>query len=115
MGLPRIGQDGVLVGVDWRVVGFTTLLSLGTGLIFGLIPAIQSARTDLSSTLKETGGRSGTGFRHNKARATLVVVEVALALVLLVGAALLGRSFLKLRAVPPGFDTHNILHTLKQP
>ena len=46
-GLPRIGQDGVLVGVDWRVLGFTTLLSLATGLIFGLIPAIQSAKTDL--------------------------------------------------------------------
>ncbi len=108
-GLPRIGQDGVLVGVDWRVVGFTTLLSLGTGLIFGLIPAIQSARTDLSSTLKETGGRSGSGFRQNKTRSILVVTEVALALTLLVGSALLIRSAIALGRVEPGFDANNVL------
>ena len=108
-GLPRIGQDGVLVGVDWRVLGFTTLLSLATGLIFGLIPAIQSARTDLTSTLKETGGRSGTGFRQNKTRSILVVTEVALALTLLVGSALLIRSAIALGRVEPGFDANNVL------
>ena len=108
-GLPRIGQDGVLVGVDWRVLGFTTLLSLATGLIFGLIPAIQSAKTDLSSTLKETGGRSGTGFRQNKTRSILVVTEVALAVTLLVGSALLIRSAIALGRVEPGFDANNVL------
>jgi predicted permease len=108
-GLPRIGQDGVLVGVDWRVLGFTTVLSLATGLIFGLIPALQSAKTDLTTTLKETGGRSGTGFRQNKTRSILVVTEVALALTLLVGSALLIRSAIALSRVEPGFDANNVL------
>lgn len=108
-GLPRIGQDGLLVAVDWRVLGFTTLLSLATGFIFGLIPAIQSAKTDLTSTLKETGGRSGTGFRQNKTRSILVVTEVALALTLLIGSSLLIRSAVALSRVEPGFDAGNVL------
>ncbi len=108
-GLPRIGQEGVLVGVDWRVVGFTTVLSLAIGLIFGLIPAMQSTRVDLTSTLKETGGRSGTGFRQNQTRSILVVTEVALALTLLVGSALLIRSAIALGRVEPGFDANNVL------
>jgi putative ABC transport system permease protein len=108
-GLPRIGQDGVMVGLDWRVLGFTTVLSLATGLIFGLIPAIQSSKADLTSTLKETGGRSGTGFRQNKTRSILVVTEVALALTLLVGSALLIRSAIALSRVEPGFDANNVL------
>jgi predicted permease len=108
-GLPRIGQDGALVGADWRVLVFTLGVSLLTGLIFGLIPALQSSKTDLTSTLKETGGRSGTGFRQNKTRSVLVVVEVALALTLLIGSALLIRSAIALNRVDPGFDPHNVL------
>ena len=108
-GLPRIGRDGTLVAIDWRVVLFAVGISLATGIVFGLIPALHAVRTDLSSTLKESAGRSGTGFRQNKARSTLVVVEVALALVLLVGSALLIRTSLALRAVDPGFDSSNVL------
>src|SRR5918993_2006120 len=108
-GLPRIGQDGVLVGIDWRVLGFTTAVSLTTGLIFGLIPAIQSSKTDLTTTLKETGGRSGSGFRQNKTRSILVVTEVALAMTLLIGSALLIRSAIALGRVEPGFDANNVL------
>ncbi len=108
-GLPRIGRDGSLVGIDWRVLSFTLLVSIGTGLLFGLFPAFQGSRADLSATLKEGGGRAGTGLRHNKARALLVVTEVALALVLLVGSALLIRTSLALRSVDPGFDPSNIL------
>ncbi len=108
-GLPRIGQDGSLVGVDWRVLGFTLLVSLATGILFGLVPALQGARADLSSTLKESSGRTGTGLRHNKARSILVVAEVALALVLLVGSALLIRTSVALRAVDAGFDPNNVL------
>jgi putative ABC transport system permease protein len=107
--LPRIGQDGGLVGVDWRVLGFTLLVSLGTGVIFGLIPALQGSRTDLSATLKEGGGRSGTGMRQNKARSVLVVIEVALALILLIGSALLIRTAMALGGVNPGFDANNVL------
>ncbi len=108
-GLPRIGVDGALVGIDWRVVAFTVGVSLATGVLFGLIPALQSSKTDLTSTLKETGGRSGTGFRQNKTRSILVVTEVALALTLLVGSALLIRSAVALSQVDPGFDANNVL------
>ena len=111
-GLPRVGENGTLVGLDWRVVGFALLVSLLTGIIFGLMPALQSSKVDLTTTLKESSGRSGTGFRQNKMRAILVVVEVALALVLLVGSALLIRTAMALGRVDPGFDTHNVL-TLK--
>jgi predicted permease len=77
--------------------------------LFGLIPAFNASRTDLNVTLKESGLRSGTGVRQNKARSILVVSEMALALVLLVGAALLIRTFSVLRSVDPGFDAHNVL------
>ena len=108
-GLPRVGLDGALVGVDWRVVAFTAGVSLGTGILFGLIPALQSSKTDLTTTLKESSGRSGTGFRQNKARSVLVVVEVALALILLIGSALLIRTAVALGHVDPGFDAGHVL------
>ena len=108
-GLPRIGTDGVLVGLDWRVLLFTAVISIGTGVLFGLFPALQSSRTDLTTALKDSTGRSGATLRHNKARSTLVVVEVALALLLLVGSALLIRTLVNLRAVQPGYDPSNIL------
>jgi putative ABC transport system permease protein len=107
--IPRIGQDGSLVNLDWHVVAFTILVSLVTGVLFGLIPAFQASRSDLSITLKEAGGRAGTGFRQNKARAVLVISELALAVVLLVGSALLIRTFVALRTVKPGFDARNVL------
>ena len=111
-GLPRVGEDGAFVSLDWTVVAFTLALSMLTGLIFGLIPALQSSKTDLTTSLKESAGRSGTGFRQNKVRSVLVVVEVALALVLLIGSALLIRTAVALGRVDPGFDTQNVL-TLK--
>jgi putative ABC transport system permease protein len=107
--LPRVGQEGSLVVLDWRVLAFTILAAAVTGLLFGLIPAMQTSRPDLSATLKESGGRSGTGLRHNKVRTILVVTEVALAVVLLVGSALLIRTSIALGAVKPGFDTENVL------
>jgi predicted permease len=108
-GLPLVGIDGSAVGIDWRVVLFTLLVSIGTGVVFGLIPALHASRQDLVTSLKESAGRSGTGFRQNKARSILVVAEVALALILLVGSALLIRTTLALRAVNPGFDPDNVL------
>ncbi len=107
--IPRIGPDGSGVTADWRVIAFTAAVSLLTGLIFGLFPAFEASRVDLNLTLREASGRSGSGFRQNKARSVLVVVEVALALVLLVGAALLIRSFIALRQVNPGFVSQNVL------
>jgi predicted permease len=108
-GLPRVGENGAMVAVDWRVLGFTLLLSIGTGLLFGLVPALQVSKLDLTTTLKESAGRTGSGLRHNRTRAVLVVAEVALALILLIGSALLIRSSLALRAVKPGFDAEQVL------
>jgi putative ABC transport system permease protein len=107
--IPRIGEQGAAITLDWRVLTFTLLVSLGTGILFGLIPAFSASHADLSLTLKESGSRSGSGLSQNKARATLIVTEVALALVLLVGAALLIRTFAALRGVNPGFSTDKIL------
>jgi putative ABC transport system permease protein len=107
--IPRVGEQGAAITLDWRVLAFTLLVSLGTGILFGLIPAFNASHADLGLTLKESGSRSGSGLSQNKARATLIVTEVALALVLLVGAALLIRTFAALRGVNPGFSTDKIL------
>jgi predicted permease len=107
--IPRIGPNGAGVAADWHVLVFSSLVSLITGIVFGLVPAVHASRTDLSATLKESTGRSGSGFRQNKARALLVVSEMGLALVLLVGAALFIRTFIALRTVNPGFDSHQVL------
>lgn len=102
--LPATAQ----VGVDARVLGFALLVSLGTGLLFGLAPAVQMARTDLHESLKE-GGRS-VGHRSSlRLRRALVVSTVALALTLLVGAGLLIRSFARVVGVDPGFRPDHLL------
>jgi len=108
-GLPRVGEDGALIGIDWRVLAFTVVVSLTTGIVFGLIPALQGSRTELNTALKDSSSRSGTGFRQNKTRSILVVVEMALAVVLLVGSALLIRTSIALQSVDPGYDTNNVI------
>ncbi len=108
-GLPRVGEHGAAVGIDWRLLAFTLGVSLLTGILFGLFPAIGASRPDLNTTLKEGSNRSGTGFRQGRARSLLVISEVSLALVLLIGAALLIRTYIALRNVNPGFDAHNVV------
>jgi predicted permease len=103
--LPRAAE----ISLDPIVLAFTVGVSLVTALLFGLFPALQITKPDLASTLKESSSRSGTGLRHNRARSLLVITETALAVVLLIGAALLIRSFSLLRNTDPGFDTHNVL------
>ena len=93
--------------VDWRVAGFTIGLAVLTGILFGLFPALHISNPDLASTLKE-GGRTGGGLRQ-RARSILVVTEVALALILLISAALLIRTFAGLQSVDAGFNAHNLL------
>src|SRR6266566_1833847 len=105
--IPRIGTGGAAVTVDWRVFAFTIAASVVTGVIFGLAPALHASRVDLVAAMKRVVG--GRGGRPSKVGATLVVVEVALALILLVGAALLIRTSMALRAVDAGFDEHNVL------
>jgi putative ABC transport system permease protein len=107
--LPLVGKGGSAVGLDWRVLLFTLGVSLLTGILFGLAPAIGASRPDLNTTLKESSNRAGTAFRHNITRSLLVISEVSLALVLLIGAALLIRTFVALRHVNPGFDAHDVL------
>ena len=107
--IPRIGEHGAAVTIDWRVLAFTLGVSLFTGILFGLFPAIGASRPDLNSTLKESSNRTGTGFHQSKARSLLVISEISLAMVLLIGAALLIRTFLALHNVNPGFDAHNVL------
>lgn len=96
---------------DWITESllFTVGISLFTGIFFGLMPAISASRVDLNNSLNENSGRSGLGFRHGKIRSLLVVSEIALAVVLVIGAALLIRTFLKLEDVNPGFTTRNVL------
>jgi predicted permease len=107
--IPRIGEHGAAVGIDWRVLVFTLGVSTLTGILFGLFPAIAASRPDLNSTLKESSNRSGTGFRQSKARSLLVISEISLALVLMVGATLMIRTFLALRNVNPGFHSDHVL------
>ncbi|HEX4946358.1 MAG TPA: ABC transporter permease [Blastocatellia bacterium] len=102
--LPRAGE----VGLDTRVVVFTILISLLTGVVFGLAPALQSLKVNLQTTLKE-GGSAGEG-RHNKVlRNLLVVAEVAAAFVLLIGAGLTLKSFVQLQRVETGLRPENVL------
>ncbi len=107
--IPRVGEQGANVNLDWRVLAFTFGAAVLTGILFGLVPALSASRSDLNITLREAGSRSGAGVRHNRARAVLVITEMALALVLLVGAALLIRTFAALRGVNPGFEARNVI------
>jgi predicted permease len=99
--------------LDWRVFVFTAAVSLATGVIFGVLPAMQASRVDLHGVMKRggaSGGPSGSGdLRHHMTRSAIVITEVAVAVALLIGAALLIRSFIALRAVDPGFDRQNVL------
>jgi putative ABC transport system permease protein len=102
--LPRLGE----IDVDGRVLAFTALTCIVTTLIFGLAPALQAARPDPHRTL-QGGGRAGTGAARHRIRSLLILGEVALSMVLLVGAGLLVRSFLALQQVRPGFDASDVL------
>ena len=108
-GIPRIGERGSAVTLDLHVLLFTFGVSVLTGILFGLVPAFSASRPNLAATLNESSNRSGVGFRSGKVRSLLVVSEMALALILVIGATLLIRTFLKLQAVDPGFDTHNVI------
>jgi putative ABC transport system permease protein len=101
--LPRLDA----ISMDWRVVGFTVLLSLATSFIFGLVPALQLARTDAAQTIKE--GARGSSALGRSLRRGLVVVEIGLAVVLLVGAGLMLRSYDRLRQVDLGFEPDHLL------
>src|SRR3954471_5531460 len=103
-GLPRLQE----VSIDGQVLAFTAVIAIGTAVIFGTLPALQSSRADVNESLKE-GTRGSSLAARGVLRSGLVVAEFGLALVLLVGAALLARSFWRLQQVDLGFDPHNVL------
>ena len=96
------------IGMDFRVFVFAFVVAFLTGVVFGLVPAIQTSKIDLNETLKESG-RSGSQARRNRIGSALMVSEIALSFMLLVGAGLLIKSFIRLREVNPGFNPSNML------
>jgi putative ABC transport system permease protein len=103
--IPRVKE----IRLDGWVLGFSLLISIATGLIFGLVPALQASRPDLNDALKE-GSRGASGsLRSNRTRSLFVIAEVAICLVLLIGAGLMIKSFSRLLNVSPGFNPENVL------
>jgi putative ABC transport system permease protein len=103
----RIPQDQI--SLNGQVLCFTFLLSIVTGILFGLVPALQASQLNINESLKEGLKGSLESFYHNRIRGLLVVFEIALSLVLLIGAGLMIKSFLRLQGVDPGFETERIL------
>jgi predicted permease len=103
--IPRLNE----VGLDGRVMAFTFFVSLLTGIIFGLAPALRASRVDLNKVLKDGGRSSARGASHHQIRKLLIISEVALSLVLLISAGLLIRSYQRIVNASPGFDPHNVL------
>src|SRR6185369_9353939 len=96
------------VRIDATVLAFTLLVSLVTGVLFGLAPALRTVKLNLCESLKEGGRTIGEGVRRNLTRSALIVVESAVAVVLLVGAGLLVRSLIRLQNITPGFDANQV-------
>jgi putative ABC transport system permease protein len=107
--LPYIGKPGLAFGLDWRVLVFAGGLSMLTTLIFGLLPALDICREGFENVLREAGARQGIGARSKRAQSVVVVSEVALSLVLLIGATLLIRTYISVSRVEPGFDSHHVV------
>ena len=107
--LPDVDHLNLIGLMDGRILAFAFAVSLLTGILFGLAPALQITRPDLNTSLREGGARTTAGSRRQRTRNTLVVAETALSLVLLVGAALMIRTFLALRNVHPGFQAASVL------
>ena len=103
--IPRLSE----VQIDWTVLFVTLAIAVGAGLIFGTAPGLASSKLDLTESLKEGGRGSTSGRRHDRLRNALVIGEVALALVLLTGAGLLLKSFIKMESVNPGFNPEHVL------
>ena len=93
--------------VDWRVIGFSIAISLVTGIVFGLVPAVQATRPDIVTALKDTTAQAG--YRRSLLRSGLVVIQLALSLILLIGAGLVVRALRQVETMNPGFDTSNMM------
>lgn len=102
---PRLSE----IGIDWRVFAFTFAVTMLAGILFGLVPALQTSRPNLNETLKDSGQRGGETSGRNRTGSFLIVSEIALSFILLAGAGLLIKSFLHLREISPGFNPDNVL------
>jgi predicted permease len=107
--LPRVGANGSALSLDGRIFLFTFLVSISSGVLFGLLPAILASKANLMALVKDTTTESGMGFRRNRARPALVISQVMLTLVLLVGAGLLTRTFVATRSSDRGFREQGVL------
>ncbi len=107
--IPDTIPHGDLIGLDPKVLGFTALVAVVTGLVFGLAPATQASNFSLNETLKEGGRDAASGSKGARVRGLLVIAEVAVSFVLLIGAGLLINSFLHLRNLDPGFRADHLL------
>ncbi len=103
--LPRVQE----IQIDWQTLVFTLVISILTGVFFGLMPSLQVSKPDLNAILRESGRGTAGGTRHNRVRSLLVIGQVALSMMLLIGASLLLRSFFALGRVDPGFDPRGVL------
>ena len=108
-GLSRLGEGGALLGVDWRVVVFTVSVSIVTVVVSGLLPALIVSRADPNSVLKHASGLSTTGHGRHRSRSMLVAAEIALAVVLLIGAGLLIKTTAALNATDPGVNVNDVV------
>jgi putative ABC transport system permease protein len=97
------------ISIDWAVLGFATLVSFLTGLVFGLVPALQSSKADVTGALREGARGSGYSVKTHRMRATLIISEMALTVVLMIGAGLLMRTFWRLLHEDPGFNSTNVV------
>ena len=107
--IPRISETGIGLGLDLRVMGFTLATSLAIGLVFGLLPALSVRRTRIANALLESGSRQGAGVWNRRSRSLVVISEIALSLILLIGASLLIRTLVALNGVNPGFSSRNVV------
>jgi len=110
--LPDFVPRAKEIGVDSSVLGYTILISLVTGVVFGLAPAVQASKPDLNETLKESSGGAAGGSGSQRLRSMLVVAELALSLVLLIGAGLMIKSFWRLQQVNPGFNVDHLVSVM---
>lgn len=107
--IPALARQGAAIAIDPNVVWFTAGIALATGILFGVLPALTTSRVDLSAAFKEAGTSAGSGWRRHRAQSVLVIVEMALAIVLLVGCGLMVRTLVALRDVDRGFDPRRVI------
>ena len=107
--IPTLAREGAAIAIDPAVVWFTAGIALATGVLFGVLPALTTSRVDLSAAFKDAGTSAGSGWRRQRTQSVLVTVEMALAIVLLVGCGLMVRTLVALRDVDRGFDPQRVM------